>query len=50
MVTETPAGECANWTLKSGDVVVEITASLDESGAVTFDCDLVSGVADLNGI
>lgn len=49
MVTEPTSGDCVKWTLTSGDVVVEITATLDGSGNVNFNYDLVSGTADLNG-
>ena len=39
----------AKWTLSSGDVTVEVTATLDGAGNVTFNYELVSGIADLNG-
>lgn len=38
-----------SWTLTSGDVTVEITATLDGSGNVVFEYELISGIADLNG-
>lgn len=41
--------ECVKWTLTSGDVVIEVVATISESGDVTITYDLVSGVADLNG-
>lgn len=37
------------WTLSAGDVTVEVVATLDGSGNVTFEYNLVSGTADLNG-
>ncbi|MCF3972540.1 hypothetical protein [Paracoccus salsus] len=37
------------WTLTSGDVVISVSARLDGNGNVTFEYNLVSGVADLNG-
>ena len=37
------------WTLVSGEVSVNITATLDGNGNIIFDYDLASGIADLNG-
>lgn len=41
--------EKVTWTLTSGDVVVEIVATLD-GDTVDFDIQLVEGTADLNGL
>lgn len=51
-VTDTPPTTdegCVKWTLTAGDVVVEVSASLNDAGEVVFSYDLISGTADLNG-
>lgn len=49
MLESNSSGDCVKWTLTSGDVTVEITATLDDAGTVSFNYELVSGTADLNG-
>lgn len=41
--------DSVKWTLTSGDVTVEVIATEDEFGNITFTYELVSGIADLNG-
>jgi len=41
--------DSVKWTLTSGDVTVEVIATDDGFGNITFTYELVSGIADLNG-
>lgn len=41
---------CVKWTLTAGDVTVEVVAMQNDAGEIVFSYELLSGIADLNGL